>query len=53
MEGSGEFTHAEGTKLKGMFKNNYYNDRNKRFLNPFLTMAELQEFVEKSEKYKS
>lgn len=53
MEGGGEFTHADGTILKGTFKNNYFNDRNKRFLNPMLSLPELQSFVEQSEKFNS
>lgn len=34
MEGGGEFAHQDGNILKGTFKNNFFNDRNKRFLNP-------------------
>lgn len=53
MEGGGEFTHASGNTLQGNFKNNYFNDRNKRFLNPFQSLEELQDFVQKSEKFNS
>ena len=53
MEGGGEFTHNDGTILKGTFKNNYFNDRNKRFSNPMMSIEELQQFVEKSEKFNS
>ena len=41
MEGGGEFTHADGNILKGTFQNNYFNDRNKRFLNPMHGLDEL------------
>jgi len=35
MEGGGEFRHKSGHKLKGIFKNNLYNHKNKAFLCPF------------------
>lgn len=53
MEGGGEFVHADGNTLKGTFKNNFFNDRNKRFLNPMNSLQELQSFVEMSSKHNS
>lgn len=50
MEGDGEFKHNDGHILKGMFKNNYYFDK-ERFVNPFLSLDELELFRNKNSEY--
>jgi hypothetical protein len=51
MDGEGEFKHNDGHILKGIFKQNYFLDKD-RFVNPFLNFEDLEEFREKNDEYK-
>ena len=48
MEGGGEFRNGHGFNLKGLFKNNLYNNDNKMFLNPFDEWKKSLEYIEKA-----
>ena len=52
MDGGGEFVNGKSqNSLKGIFKNNYFNQDNQHFINPFLNQVEMEEFIKRSQQH--